>query len=399
MGTDNKLYAGIHDETAGEASFIVTCSTTCTSGANWADAGTSPLDNASTDWLMLVPYTSGTIMAIRFDRSATTVQSQTWNGSTWSGSWTNISNTNTGMHATYDIAMGATVDKANGDIYLAYIEDNSTPGTDDDIHTAIYNGSWTNTTDVITDSGSGGGANACRGITNCGITHAKIAFDENTDDVYVVYAATDPAATLDTQNIYWKKSTDGMTSWGAEQGPLNSTAGDLSGMRVNIMSNERLYVTWQDLVPDDIFGATIADLIPVPTQIVFTNAERTLQSGVCNGSANVFTIELQDSLGVARNPLASTVVRISSDSTGETIYSDDTCSTPVSNGDFTFSTSQNTKSVYIIDTVLSSPTWTLTAARQSGDTLTSDTQSYTLVDTPSVKIRGGSTIRGGTTFQ
>ena len=148
-----------------------------------------------------------------------------------------------------------------------------------------------------------------------------------------------------------------------------------------------------------IAGTTTLDAPNIPTKVVFTNSQRTFTANECNGSANVFTMQLQNDSNEATNPSQSTIVRVSSDSTGETIYTDDTCETEATNGDFTFSTSENTKSVYIIDTEASSPTWILSGVRQSGDSLTTGTQDYIVEaqapDTKNTKVRGGIRFQGG----
>ena len=135
-----------------------------------------------------------------------------------------------------------------------------------------------------------------------------------------------------------------------------------------------------------------------PTKVVFTNANRTINKNVCNGAANVFTMELQDAGGTPTNPSTSTVVRITSNSGSYTIYSDATCETVAGSGDFTFTTGQNSKSVYIIDTSNSNP-YTLTATRQSGHVLITSThqQNYVLAGIPTTRLKAGSAIfRSGT---
>jgi hypothetical protein len=116
----------------------------------------------------------------------------------------------------------------------------------------------------------------------------------------------------------------------------------------------------------------------VPTKVVFTTANRTVTAGVCNGAGSVITMQVQDA---ANNPIApdsSTVVRVTSTSPDYTIYSDSSCTTTVTNGDFSFNGSENSKNIYIIDRRKSNPTWTLTLAQQAGgDTLTGDTQTIT----------------------
>jgi hypothetical protein len=58
-----------------------------------------------------------------------------------------------------------------------------------------------------------------------------------------------------------------MSTWGTESVAINSAGqADLHGARVNIMSNERIYVTWQDLngaSTDMLNGNTVIDLTPV----------------------------------------------------------------------------------------------------------------------------------------
>ena len=142
------------------------------------------------------------------------------------------------------------------------------------------------------------------------------------------------------------------------------------------------------------------DYLTGPTQIVFTTPERGLTQSVCSGSGKPFTMQLQDEIGVAAVPNETTVVRVTSDSTGEAVYSDDTCSTVVTDGDFTFTTAQSSKTFYVQDSEIGS--YVLTAERQSGDTLTSDTQYYVVslsAGPEDVKIQGGTDIRGGTAFQ
>ena len=244
-GTDGDLYMGVQDP--GD-SFVIKCSTSCQIATNWTEAGTIPFDFA-TDWLILMPLSSGNILAIRWDISANDVQSKVYNdsGNSWDISWTTI-DVNAVENSAYDAHFGATLNKSTGDIYLAYATDVVTFGTNDDIRTAIYSsGVWTLKSDVLRNSAKG-------------ITGTKISFDENTNEIYAIYTARTTSGTASTGNVYWKKSADNMVSWGAEQGPINTTAGNIYGARVNIISNERIYATWDLTSADDLFGNTIADL-------------------------------------------------------------------------------------------------------------------------------------------
>ena len=252
-GTDGNLYMAA-SETSDR--WIVRCteygeaSPYCTNAGDWTEI-TNPYDLAD-DWPLLLPLAGGSIMTIRMDLSGNDYDYNIWNGSVWSG-WNTI-DTTSGENGTYDGHFGATVDKTTNDIYFVYVTDNGTLGTDDDIRTAIYSGgAWdtTNPADVLTNDSKG-------------ITNAKIALDQNTDDVYVVYSARTTPGTAATANVYWKKSTDGMASWGDEN-QLNDTADNIyGGGNVNIMSDERIYATWKRVSLDDLYGDTVADP-PAPT--------------------------------------------------------------------------------------------------------------------------------------
>ncbi len=246
-GTDGDLYMGVQD--AGD-SFVIKCATgaDCSSAINWTEAGTIPFDLA-TDWLILMPLSGGNIMAIRWDISADAVQSKIYSdsGNSWDGAWTTI-DASAVSNGTYDAHFGATLKRSTGDIYLAYATDVVTFGTNDDIRAATYSGgAWTSKTDVLTNDTKG-------------ITGVKMGFDENTNEIYAVYTARTTSGTASTGNVYWKKSADVMASWGTEQSSINTTAGDLYGARVNIMSDERIYVTWDLASADDLLGNTIVDL-------------------------------------------------------------------------------------------------------------------------------------------
>jgi Peptidase family C25 len=256
-GTDDALYMGVQD---GSDSFVIRCASgdDCTNAVNWSEAGANPFDLAA-DWLILMPLAGGNIMAIRWDISAEDIQSKGYTAATnsWDVSWTMI-DANAPDNSTYDAAFGATVDKTSGVIYLAYAADVSSVGGNDDIRTAIYDGtSWTAKTNVVTDSDNGKG-----------ITGVKIATHETTGTVYVVYSAR--AGGASTANVFWKKSTDGMATWSVEQGPVATSDGDLYGARVNSLSDERIYVTWVNntAAGPPLLGNTIEDVSPTAVNLI-----------------------------------------------------------------------------------------------------------------------------------
>jgi hypothetical protein len=246
--TDGALYLGTIDSSD---SFVFKCASTCTTFANWSEAGSNPFTNGD-DWMILMPQDSGNIMAIWWDISANYIYSKRYEpaSSSWQESWTTINNA-ADDNTTYDGAFSATIDKNTYNIYFAFIDDASTLGAEnDDILTYLYTNStktWSAKTDVST--------NETRGITG-----VKIAFDENNDDIYVIYSARNSPYVGATANVYYKKSIDGMTTWIGEGGPLVTTDhGDIYGLRANFSSSYKIYVTWYEAALDDLFGDTIVD--------------------------------------------------------------------------------------------------------------------------------------------
>lgn len=268
-GTNGVLYIAASDASD---SFVVRCSTACNTTTNWSEAGTLFMD-LDNDWNLMMPLLGGNMLLINRDISADDIRSRVWNGSSWSGSWSAL-DTNAIEGQTYDISMAATIDHTSGDIYLAYAADNDTYTVlDHDIRTAKFvSGSWSGTTNVFTN-------------TTRGLTGVAISLDTNLGVIYVAYGLRTTPATAATGNIYYSTSTSALSSWGAEQGPVNVVAGDIYGIDMNIMSDERIYATWVDPAPDDVFGDTIADIAPV-TKL---SALGTPTATVAASSSNVYT--------------------------------------------------------------------------------------------------------------
>lgn len=253
--TNGKVYVGLSDAgTAGDQTWVKKCAISCTAAeANWSDTSFSGLQASIRDELLLMPLPSGNMLAIGNDSGADDIVSKVYTDSTntWDASFTTIDAV-APENTTYAGQLGATLNKSTNDIYLAYVADNAVLGTANDIRTAKYSaGTWTVTGEVL--------SNETRGVMA-----VKLALDENTGDLYAVYSARATAATATTGQIFYKTSTNGMTSWGTESAALNTVAqADLYGPRINIMSNERIYVTWHDLNganADFLAGNTVIDL-------------------------------------------------------------------------------------------------------------------------------------------
>jgi hypothetical protein len=123
-----------------------------------------------------MPLAGGDIMLINRDISANILRYKIWNGVSWSGSWTSIDGS-TSESFEYAGGMSATLDLATGYIYLAYANDNEVlTDNNDDIRTAVYDGSaWTSMANVLTN------------VSGRGILDVAIAIDQNNSDVYVAY--------------------------------------------------------------------------------------------------------------------------------------------------------------------------------------------------------------------
>lgn len=244
-GTDGTIYAISNDGTGVNDSFILECTTNCQLATGWTETGTNPLDVAS-DQNILMPLSSGNIMLINRDISADIIRFKTWNNTAWSGSWTSIAPSS--ENATYDIGMAVAASINTGDLYLAHITRNVTLGTDDQIRSARYTGgAWATTTNIVS-------------LTSSGITNVALSLDSSNDDVYVAYSMQATAATANTANVLWKKSTTDMTTWSKENGPINTSPDDLYGVDLNLIDANRIYVSWFDNTDDDIYGATLVDL-------------------------------------------------------------------------------------------------------------------------------------------
>ena len=267
--TSNEVFIAISDASD---SYVVRCSTNCNLGASWTEAGSAFMD-LDNDWNILLPLSNGNTLLINRDISANTIRSRVWSGSSWSASWTNI-DTNAVESATYDTSMAAVIDPNSGDVYLAYGADHDNYTTlDHDVRTAKFSsGSWTSTAAVFTN-------------TTRGLNTVAIGLDTNTSTVYVAYVLRTTPATATTGGIFWATSTSAMSAWSPERTVSGVTAGDHRGLDLNLMSDERIYVSWEDPAPDDIFGDTLADIAPT-TKVYATG---TAVSTITGGTTNVYT--------------------------------------------------------------------------------------------------------------
>ena len=273
--TDGELYIGIEDDnTNGDGDYVIRCSSSCDTPSNW---------NATEDWtagtnqgnpMILLPLAGGDIMAIHQVPGGNDVLYQTYDES--ADDWSH----NAATWATIDINaeeyqsnfFGATVDPVTNDIFLAYVDtetniDNG--GCDDDIKVWRYNGSWTQLGSAVDNYDPDG--QGCAPVTGNdeGLVAARIGFNTNNTDIYVVYSTETTAGTATTRNIYYKTcnyttstgNCDDSGDWSSESSALNSSGADnYDSFGVDLSSKERMYVSWVDQTDDDIRGETAADI-------------------------------------------------------------------------------------------------------------------------------------------
>jgi hypothetical protein len=271
-GTDGTIYVISNDGSGTRDSAFLECTVSCQTNTNWTERTFFPLDDAS-DQNLLVPLTGGDIMQIQRDISLNDIRARIWDDSAGTGTaWTTI-DANATVNTTYDHGLAAAVSSTTpGVVYIAYTANVATLGTDDQIRTARYNGTTWATSSNATSS-------TARGITN-----VAIGLDGANDDVYVAYSARTTPATAGTANVFWRKATSSMMNWGTESAAVNASQDDIYGVDLNPISDQRLYVSWYEAGPDDIFGDTIADIFPG----VHASSTSTQTSSTTASSTNVY---------------------------------------------------------------------------------------------------------------
>ena len=213
-------------------------------GSTWSDTVAFSFNN--NDAIQLFPLSNGDVIAIVQDSSANNLISYIYSNSSSSwGTGTTINNSineNTSAYVQY----GGAVYKSTGDIYLTVV--NSVDSSSGDILSYVFSDSsrtWTQKTDCI---------------TNALVAQAKTFVDEGTGDIYCIYNKSTSSA-LFNSDVYYKKSTDGMTTWSTET-QINSTYDDNRIIRANLNNNERLFVCWFNDDTNDLYCDTAVDLTP-----------------------------------------------------------------------------------------------------------------------------------------
>ncbi len=219
-------------------------------GNTWADVTPSAWSTVAIDQIQLLPLTTDNdILAIRADTTNNDIDYRIYDEVTdaWGGSWTTIAALT--ENTTYDQWFSATLNKASGDIYLTFTNLIANAAGDIEFWTFSESGrSWTKGTDIVSDLAT---------------ILAPVPFHEpDTGYIYVAYAR---GTLANTMHVYYKRSTDGGTTWDAESAALSTTGDDFKALRGNMMHDSVLYIAWHNddtnvIKADNILSPTTYDL-------------------------------------------------------------------------------------------------------------------------------------------
>ena len=258
--TNGYLYLGTVDATAptAGANFIEKCPANCTATTSWVAAGTNTWTNAGDNLdgnfdLVMMPLPAGDIMLVARDVALEDIEYQIYTSSTntWNASFTDL---DTGAQdiTTFPFTISGIADTFNNDLYLAYVASTSVTNRSE-LRAWRYSSStwaqlaspWPEATDAVSL-----------------INDVSIGMDYSSGDLYVAYVRDPTNDATNNGNVYYSKSTDGGTTWTIDTLLSNGTVGDLRGISINNISNERIFGVWFNPTPDDIFGNTAQDLTP-----------------------------------------------------------------------------------------------------------------------------------------
>lgn len=244
--TDGVLYAGLSDASD---SYVVKCSGSCSTGANWVEAGTNPFGTVSQPHpCLLAPMIGGDILLIDRDNVNDTLFSRIYRAGSdsWDTSTSSIDGRaieNASFKSAFSFSTYAT-STATSSIWLAYGADMGTLGTDDDIRFAHYHNGWS-TTSVATDIAYQ-------------LTDVALAIDTYQHNLNL-FAAT-------SNGVYrYTASTSNPLSW-ISNGQVVATTTYQYGITTNFMSDETLQLSWSRLT-NGLYSDVGYDIpeIPKPT--------------------------------------------------------------------------------------------------------------------------------------
>jgi hypothetical protein len=247
-------------------SWVVSCTSTCTTAANWSERasafGTTPDVGDDVPFLMPILGTNNVLLTY-WDVSADTIDYNVYSATSSSWWFTAVPNAITAAddNTTYEGQMiGMANNPTTGVVYLTFVDDaNDYTTADHDIKFWTFlpgTATWSQKTDAITTATGG-------------LTAAKVVVDttRDTNRLYVVYARRGTIGTATSQNVYYRYSADGGTTWSAESSAINTTIGtdDLFGFGVSSATSDRIGVYYKYTTnpnADDLYYADV-QLFPI----------------------------------------------------------------------------------------------------------------------------------------
>jgi hypothetical protein len=215
-------------------------------GSIWTDITPSGWSTVAVDQIQLLPLsTNDDIIAIKAETANNSIKYQVYDevANSWAGTWTTIGTIV--ENTTYDQWFSASLKKSSGDIYLTFANYTNNAANDIEFWNFLDNTrTFSKGTDVYSNT-----ANAVMPTT---------LIDESSGDIYVAYLRGTLAATM---NVYYKKSSDGGSTWSVESQTLSpGIYDDVMALRGNLLSDKRLYVFWYNDDLNDIYGNTVAKI-------------------------------------------------------------------------------------------------------------------------------------------
>lgn len=278
--TDGKLYTAT-GTTDTKGAHVYSCDSICNSSENWSTVDIAGIILSEESAPTLLPQPNGDIIILQYNKDESRIESNIWNSTeeSWTGWETALSTVNIDTTSGYRGAFSAVINHASYDVYLAAVNHEGIIGEDDDdIKTAVYsNATWVEKTDIIT--------NGTSNISS--ITDVVLGINTSNGTVYALYQGNSNGTEESvTNNIYYKSSTNNMSTWSVASAAINSVEGWFEGLNMNLSSDERLFASWVDMTESALNGETVADLTPPAAMTLSQSGYRFFEN---EDSANVIT--------------------------------------------------------------------------------------------------------------
>jgi hypothetical protein len=280
--TDGELFMAATDNSD---QYVLRCSATCTTGSNWSEALPNPIANlneGARDSALLLPLAGGDVLLISNDVGENDLLSKLWtdSNSSWGAATTTIDNSAT---TTFGVVppYAATLNPADNTIYLIYGADIRS-ANNGDIRVASYSGgSWTRKVDVGTN------INRPSGGSGTILNSVGAGYDSVNKILYAAYSKStstsslDPSLFNDIDQVFYKRSNDGGTTWSEEFGPFlaEHSTDDGAGLNLNFISPFKIYATWYQ-IPGEGGTNTILGTILEDRLVAGTDSRLTINGNV-----------------------------------------------------------------------------------------------------------------------